>query len=443
MGLRTKALVITFVTLCCLACVLVGAGRRIVMLSFEQLEKETAARNVTRAVNALLSDLSAMGSTAQDWAGWTATYDYVQDSNAAYEEENLAGATLPPLALDFMLFVDLSGEVVNGIGCDLTTGEPAPFPASLEAGFGPDSSLIQHAGTDTTKQGILALPEGPVLIVSAPITNSERTAPARGTVVLGRFLHASQLTALSERTQLAVELYRTDDEEAPADVREALLAFSGGEKAVVRTLSETEVVGYALMADMYGGPAWAIRSVQPRDIHARGRTTVGYFVIAIIGIIAVAGLVNHLLLERIVLNRVSRLSGNVRDIGVTSDASARVAVEGDDELTGLPNRVLFEDRMGAALRQARRGDHGLAVMLLDLDRFKMVNDTFGHRLGDELLAEAAGRLRSSIREGDTAARIGGDEFAALLIDIDGPADAAQVVERVMEVFARPFGLQGH
>ncbi len=115
-----------------------------------------------------------------------------------------------------------------------------------------------------------------------------------------------------------------------------------------------------------------------------------------------------------------------------------------DPLTGLPNRLLLLDRLGQATeRQRRRRDTLTAVLALDLDRFKLVNESLGHRAGDELLAAAAPRLRQAVRSSDTVARFSGDEFGILLEDITGEQDAIDMAERIAGVFARPFVLDGN
>ncbi|HUG13838.1 MAG TPA: EAL domain-containing protein [Thermomicrobiales bacterium] len=103
-----------------------------------------------------------------------------------------------------------------------------------------------------------------------------------------------------------------------------------------------------------------------------------------------------------------------------------------DALTGLPNRSLFVDRLEHALGRARRERSTVAVLFLDLDNFKVVNDSLGHRAGDQLLLEMADRLRQCIRPGDTVARLGGDEFTVLLEGITGVADAIRVAQRIIE-----------
>lgn len=114
-----------------------------------------------------------------------------------------------------------------------------------------------------------------------------------------------------------------------------------------------------------------------------------------------------------------------------------------DSLTGLPNRYLLVDRLHQAISKSARTKSNNAVIYLDLDRFKIINDTFGHQNGDLLLKEVAKRLKTTQRDGDTVARLGGDEFVFLLENISQPKDAARTALRIIECFNQPFQLQEH
>ena len=114
-----------------------------------------------------------------------------------------------------------------------------------------------------------------------------------------------------------------------------------------------------------------------------------------------------------------------------------------DALTGLPNRALLLDRAAQALRAARRGPHFTAMMMLDLNKFKLINDSLGHAAGDALLQMSSARLTGALRTGDTIARFGGDEFVALLPELRGPADAASVAQNLIATFDEPFLIDGH
>jgi diguanylate cyclase (GGDEF)-like protein len=134
------------------------------------------------------------------------------------------------------------------------------------------------------------------------------------------------------------------------------------------------------------------------------------------------------------------------DITERSRAEARIAhLAQHDPLTELPNRMLFSERLEQALAGVRRGDRALAVLMLDLDRFKEVNDTLGHNSGDRLLKSVADRLRYCIREGDTLARLGGDEFAIIgrVSNADPASEAAKLAMRIQQVAGAPYELGDH
>jgi diguanylate cyclase (GGDEF)-like protein len=113
-----------------------------------------------------------------------------------------------------------------------------------------------------------------------------------------------------------------------------------------------------------------------------------------------------------------------------------------DALTGLANRLLLNDRLRLALSRSRRSGNDVAVLYLDLDRFKQVNDRFGHAAGDRLLKHVALRLRSCVRSSDTVARLGGDEFVVLLEDLRDREHAVAVVEKIIEEMRHPVNLEG-
>jgi len=128
-----------------------------------------------------------------------------------------------------------------------------------------------------------------------------------------------------------------------------------------------------------------------------------------------------------------------RDVSERKDAESRLAHQAlHDSLTGLPNRTLFLDRLEQAIKRSERHHGGVAVLFVDLDRFKLINDSFGHAAGDRLLCDVAERLRRALRPADTIARFGGDELTVLCEDLDGEAGARAVAQRIAELFDEPF-----
>ena len=114
-----------------------------------------------------------------------------------------------------------------------------------------------------------------------------------------------------------------------------------------------------------------------------------------------------------------------------------------DALTGLPNRLMLNDRLAISIARAQRNGNLVAILFMDLDRFKNINDTLGHTVGDLLLREVARRLSASVRAGDTVSRQGGDEFIVILPDLSGTHQAVSTAERIIAAVARPYHLRGH
>jgi len=151
----------------------------------------------------------------------------------------------------------------------------------------------------------------------------------------------------------------------------------------------------------------------------------------LVGGLLAAGVLHFLLL------RLRRAAGELQR---TQDEARYLAFH--DTLTGLPNRALFEDRMKRALLAVERGNGRIALLYLDLDRFKNINDTFGHAVGDELVRQTATRLQTSVRQVDTVARLGGDEFAIIVFDIKNLAAAEELCDRLLGAIAAPYNLMG-
>lgn len=133
----------------------------------------------------------------------------------------------------------------------------------------------------------------------------------------------------------------------------------------------------------------------------------------------------------------------IRDITDRKHAEAQIrALAYHDTLTGLPNRLLFIDRLALALAQAQRNRQRVGVLFIDLDRFKMINDSLGHAFGDRLLQAVAVRIQHAIRDGDTLARLGGDEFTLLVPGVESVPAVAKVAEKLLDAMRLPFELDG-
>ena len=147
--------------------------------------------------------------------------------------------------------------------------------------------------------------------------------------------------------------------------------------------------------------------------------------------------------KTVIVDGVAHRLGVLRDITARKHAEARIQyMAHHDMLTGLPNRAYLTERLATILALARRHGTLVAIMFIDLDNFKTVNDTLGHHVGDVLLKEVAVRIKDVLREADMVSRLGGDEFLVILADFAAPEDAAKVAEKLLQVIAAPIALEG-
>jgi diguanylate cyclase (GGDEF)-like protein/PAS domain S-box-containing protein len=180
-----------------------------------------------------------------------------------------------------------------------------------------------------------------------------------------------------------------------------------------------------------------------RLIHEAGPTTFSYRVRRKDGTLVWFETTSRAILDA-QTNDVEEIVSVSRDISERRRAEEQIEYQAyHDALTGLPNRWLFRDRLTVALAQSRRLRKPLAVMFLDLDRFKLVNDTLGHSIGDEMLKTVASRLKAALREEDSIARMGGDEFTVLINDLKNADDALVIAQKLLDVVGQPMRVEGH
>ena len=352
MKLREKTLTIAGITLVGLIIILYVTSQVIIKSSFLKLEEEYTRENVERVLNAVSDSILTMNSTASDWAAWDDTYAFVEDRNWEYIENNLMDATLVNLRLNIMMFVNSSGGVVFKKAVDLDEETEVGFPESLDNHIFVNSYLLTHKDTGDFITGIILLPEGPLLIASQPILTSYDEGPIRGSLILGRYLNSAEIDRLEQMTQLSVSVHSIKNE-MPPDFRDSLPVLEK-DTIFVTPLDEEIVAGYTLLTDVYGESILVLRVDLPRDIYLQGKTTVNYFIVSLLLAGLVVGGLSLLLMESLILSRLTRLSTNVSMISKSDELSTRVDVTGNDELSNLAHEI---NTLLEAVEQSTRRVH--------------------------------------------------------------------------------------
>jgi len=339
MSLRRKTLITIGLTIISLIAILYAASRIILLGSFAALEEQYTRHNVEQALNALFDDFSALDTIAFDWAAWDDTYVFIEDANEDYIQSNLVDETFVDLRLNFMLFINSSGQIVFDKGFDLHNEGEIPVPQSLQEHLTDNALLLRHPDTESSIAGIVLLPEGPILVASRPILTSVEEGPVRGTLIMGRYLDSAEIDRLADIVHLSLTVHRFDDASMPLDFQAVRSSLSEEGPIIVRSLSEESIAGYALIEDIYGKPSLVLRADRPRDIYKQGQAGISYFMLSLLSVGLVFGVVSLLHLDKHILSRLARLSRSVSDIGTSGDLSARITMPGRDELSNLAGAI--------------------------------------------------------------------------------------------------------
>lgn len=361
MTLRKKTLLIIGATLACLFAIVYLFSSYILLGGFAGVERDETIDNVQQANHAITSEVEAMAAQARDWSFWDDTYLFIEDRNQKYIDSNLdADESFVNQQLNFMIFVNNSGEIVFSREFDLLENEFLPasgFPPALLA---ENPSLLEHADEEDGKSGVIMFSGEPVLVTSQAIVTSRGEGPVRGSLVWGRYLDQSQVDAFADLTHLPLEVLPVADEQLPEDYQLAYASMSDAEPDAVHPLNDNTIAGYMRIDDIYGEPALLLRVSLPREVYDQGQSSMHYFLytLGVIGLVFIVTIL--LLLERLVLARVSRLSDEVMVIGNQGDHSARVHVNGDDEL-GLLGDVINNMLEALEKSQSRLRDLNLEL----------------------------------------------------------------------------------
>jgi sensor domain CHASE-containing protein/signal transduction histidine kinase len=332
MTLRTKTLLALSTTLVGLLIALYLFLSSMLMDNYAALEEQQTRQHVQRVLNALERELDGLTRTADDWAAWNATRDFVQGTNPDYVADNLMPETFTNLRLNLMLFYDSADQLVLARAVDLANGEEMPVPPAVHDYLARHPDLFRHHDPSLGTTGVVLFDDAPALLVAYPISSSDY-GPIAGTLVFARFLDASEIGRLSTLTGLDLAAYPWNAAQAPADMQHAQTHLADQMSITVQPLDEQTIAGYAAYPSIGGQPALLLQATTPRDVFAQGQASISYLLLVIVIAGLVFSTVTLLLIERLVFVRMARLNTDV--LRIYDQPDARLTVKGHDELSHL------------------------------------------------------------------------------------------------------------
>lgn len=339
MSLRRKIMLFLSMISVGLLVILFAISQTILIDSYSELEERAVVLDAHRVTSALEGKLATMDTTNYDWAAWDDTYNFIIDGNEEYIESNLVDSTFTILSFNVMLYINNEDEVVYAKAVDLETGEEIPLPQGFISHIMGSEMLLHHIDVESSVGGFITLAEGPMLVSSRPILTSNDEGPIHGTMVVGRFLDEKMMADISHMSHLSLAVEPFPISEMPSDFQVVASSLSTGLPVMVQPVDENIVAGYVLVEDIYGQPALILRLDIERDIYNQGHQSIAYLILSMVAACVLFGGMTAFVMEKSVLSRVSRLSRDIAHIGASSDASARVLVEGGDEISSLAEDI--------------------------------------------------------------------------------------------------------
>lgn len=338
MRLREKTLIIIIVIFAILILIEFAVSDLIIMNSYYSLERQDTLQKVYQADGAFGKELESIDVLLADWAVQDDARRYMAFPSPNYLEQNMRDEAFISRNLNLLLMVDPSGEITYGKAFDLKNRTVLPLWESVRPKIYNGSPLVLQSN-NTSMSGILILPEGPMLVVAQPILDSEKQGPACGTMIMGRFIDPEWSKKLSETTRLDLTVYPFDGQGLPADLQ-AVRNMSGPEYPnLTMPLNDDYIGGYRVIDDVFGKPALIMKVMTPRLIYQNGKDTIAYIILSTLAVGMVIAALAIVLLEKVVLSRLSYLDRAVTKISASNDLSARVVVAGKDELSNLSKAI--------------------------------------------------------------------------------------------------------
>jgi len=464
--LRSKTLLSVGMVILILFTILIGFSRYFLLGQVNKYEVLRLEENVKRAVATVEEEIEELDGTVTNYSAWDDTVAFINSHNYRednqYLTNNYTDETYQYNHVNLIVMSNKEGKFVYQKMYDFSTMEQAPLPKSIEVSLSKLGSLYSFSSPKDHKAGIVQINNQPVLISARPIVSSKADGPIVGTLIFGRFVDQYLMNDLFEITNFEFTISVGDNQGASAN------------DVTINVLNDDQVEGTKTLSDINKNPIFQVSVTMNRDMYQYADSALETFFIVMFLSYVVLAFCCLVLLNRTITSRLIRLRNQLLQIKSTNEISTVIQASGPDEigdleiefndllrrlessytrlkeqalndpLTNLPNRIMFHEKLDAAIKDARSHHHKVAVMFIDLDRFKFINDTLGHDVGDSLLIMVSERLKEADYTNTAIiSRLGGDEFTVILPYLTEVHDLMPLLELMISTLSRPYQIGEH
>jgi diguanylate cyclase (GGDEF)-like protein len=439
-GLHKKTLIAACLGALALVLGVFASTRYVLVHSFATIEADEARQSLERVKQGLQMELHQLRAAAQDNGHWDAAYAFVTGHRENFVAENFTRSGLDTMRVHVMWVGDNAGKTLVSITTrNAPAGELGQLDPELLNRIQKYASAVVPTDSMAANVRMIRVPDGVLAFSAVRVLRSDDQGPSPGLLVFGHFLDQAMISRIEETSQSPVKLILLDEQgRASANVGELVsswLAAPSGDTLIQTNGGET-LDNYLALRDVEGRPVALLANSVSHAALKLGRRTITWVVVALL--LGFAFLVCMLLT---MVNRGWRTSAVARRQSIDQQRQfSRLARR--DVLTGLPNRVYLHKLLPRLIKRAARDSSRMALLYIDLDHFKNVNDSLGHAAGDKLLLAVAQRLRAAVSTHDVVVRMGGDEFVVVANTLPNAQVVNSIADRIRRALVVPLDLDG-
>lgn len=503
MKLRNKVMLVIGLVWAGFAVIIYFGANLSLIRSFQTLESVRVKDDVNRVTEAMNAKADSVAKVAANYSKWTGAYLYISGNAPRFAQENITPVALQNVGIHLMSYWDKAGRFVGGIAID-EQGKQTVMPNLGD--HIRNSALTNLKFPRDVRSGFYRIGDALYIFGESTITDTDQLRPVTGMVVIGEKLTQAFREELVKTTRIRFQYFTLDEAlKNPSITNEVKLLLDHPSQAQWESESDNLMKVFYILKDISGQPIGVIVMERPQDIISSGHVAINYFMkgFIILGLIF-TGLMIYIF-RVIIIRRLEKLAHEVYEIASNARVWRRVTVTGKDELsyvsnqinemlsvidkahnkletqveertqalsdeiitrkrfekelldhkeylkkmahfdklTNLPNQILFNEKFNDALITKNEAGSKLALLFLDLDNFKRVNDALSHRVGDQLLKQMSARFEKIIQGLDLCARAGGDEFIFMIYHSENQALLEKKCDELLQICRDPIKVMDH
>ncbi|APC41686.1 EAL domain-containing protein [Clostridium estertheticum] len=458
MKLSAKLFKIVLLVSLVLICFLYIISKSFLVKSFTDMEIDKAFKDTKVVLNYIQNDLNNINDANLDYSRWDETYNYMNNRNNKYIEDNFDDTTsMGGVKINFIFITDNQGNIVYKKNMKEDTKEmfTLAFAKNVTSNI---SKLLSNNNIKNVK-GTFLYGKYPILISAQRITKGDGLGHSPGFLIFAKYYDKEEMDTLNQNTGLKTEIAYYD--------KELILNNEFIRKnEFVKVSNEKLIIGYGLINDIFSKPSFFVKITSERNVFKKAQNTMDFYFLIVLVALIIFSLSVFILIHVFVVRKIKIINEVVENVHNYYDVFPSIILKGNDEiselgskfndmfqrlkksdetivslanydaLTGLTNRKKLLENITDLLKNK---NENLAVFFITLDKFKAINESFGHQVGDIVLAKVAERLENNIAKSkDVVSRIGGDEFIVIIRNLISAADATEIAEKIVKTLSGAY-----